>query len=80
MEKKEIVVVDDGIKEHPPAMSAAGESRIWSIVNESSGRRLEQLLLYGLPLSPDLRHHHHKHPCNIGEQGDGVAAAGATAR
>jgi hypothetical protein len=54
LDERWVAIVEDGLKEHSLVTSAAGESRIWPIDDETFERRLEQFLLLhcGLPLSP----------------------------
>ena len=79
---RKMMTIADGLKDCSSTAGVAGEPRILvSSVDSSDGDEDGFFfLLHGLPLSPDLRHHHNKCPCNTGEQGNGVTMAGATAR
>ena len=63
------MTIADGLKECSSTAGVAGEPRILAGSMDSSDGDEDGffLLLRGLPLSPDLRHHHHKRPCDIGE-------------
>ena len=76
------MMIADNLKVCSSATGAAGEPRILADGVDSSDGDEDGFffLLRGLPLSPNLRHHHHKCPCDTGEQGNEVATAGATAR
>ena len=75
-------MITDGLKDCSSAAGAAGEPRILADGMDSSDGDKDGFffLLRGLPLSLDLWQHHHKCPCDTGEQGNGATVAGATAR